>query len=123
MRLRGFSLMTNILEDYGKDLDIISLVRSTQCKSLSFKQEPDILFGKALECMLTWPLLHRNKVEDSKVSVPVSSYAEAEDEVIKTLAQKVSTGDHEPLYLLSDIMFSFLIIGIPWRQHIGYQRG
>lgn len=26
MRLRGFSLMTNILEDYEKDIDIITLV-------------------------------------------------------------------------------------------------
>jgi hypothetical protein len=26
MRLRGFSLMTNILDDYAKELDIISLV-------------------------------------------------------------------------------------------------
>lgn len=40
--------------------------------------------------MLTWPLLHKNKVEDSKVSVPVSTYAQSENEVVKALAQKVS---------------------------------
>jgi len=68
MRLRGFSLMTNILDDYTKELDIISL---------------------ALECMLTWPLLHKNKVEDSKVSVPVSTYAQSDNEVVKALAQKL----------------------------------
>ena len=39
--------------------------------------------------MLSWPLLHRNKVEDSKVSVPVTLYAQSENEVVKTLAQKV----------------------------------
>jgi hypothetical protein len=40
--------------------------------------------------MLTWPLLHKNKVEDSKVSVPVGLYAQSENEVVKALAQKVS---------------------------------
>ena len=39
--------------------------------------------------MFSWPLLHRNKVEDSKVSVPVALYAQSENEVVKTLAQKV----------------------------------
>jgi len=68
MRLRGFSLMTNILDDYAKELDVISL---------------------ALECMLTWPLLHKNKVEDSKVSVPVTLYSQSENEVVKALAQKL----------------------------------
>jgi hypothetical protein len=28
MRLRGFSLMTNIMDDYEKDLEILMLVRS-----------------------------------------------------------------------------------------------
>lgn len=40
--------------------------------------------------MLTWPLLHKNKVEDSKVSVPVSLCAQSENEVVKALAQEVS---------------------------------
>jgi hypothetical protein len=39
--------------------------------------------------MLTWPLLHKNKVEDSKVSVPVTLYAQSENETIKVLAQSV----------------------------------
>lgn len=39
--------------------------------------------------MLTWPLLHKNKVEDSKVHIPVSVFAESEDERIKGLAQQV----------------------------------
>jgi [histone H3]-lysine36 N-trimethyltransferase len=33
MRLRGFSLMTNILDDYVKELDIISLVSLRGCIS------------------------------------------------------------------------------------------
>jgi len=41
--------------------------------------------------MLTWPLLHKNKVEDSKVSIPVSLYAQSEDPVVKALAQKVGS--------------------------------
>jgi [histone H3]-lysine36 N-trimethyltransferase len=28
MRLRGFSLMTNVMDDYEKDLEILMLVRS-----------------------------------------------------------------------------------------------
>lgn len=40
--------------------------------------------------MITWPLLQRNKVEDSKINIPVQRYAEtAEDEKMKGLAQKV----------------------------------
>ncbi|KIY47634.1 hypothetical protein FISHEDRAFT_66005 [Fistulina hepatica ATCC 64428] len=69
MRLRGFSLMTNILEDYKTETDIIVLT---------------------LECISTWPLLYRNKVEDSKVIVPVEALAAtSEDEQITGLAQKV----------------------------------
>lgn len=40
--------------------------------------------------MATWPLMHKNKVEDSKVSVPVSAYTESDNEVVKTLAKNVS---------------------------------
>jgi hypothetical protein len=36
MRLRGFSLMTNILDDYAKELDVISLVRLLDCLNLLF---------------------------------------------------------------------------------------
>lgn len=40
--------------------------------------------------MCTWPLLARNKVEDSKINLPVQRYAEsAEDEKMKAVAQKV----------------------------------
>ncbi|OBZ74746.1 Histone-lysine N-methyltransferase, H3 lysine-36 specific [Grifola frondosa] len=59
MRLRGFSVMTNVLEDYSSDLEITTL---------------------AMECMMTWPLIQRNKVEDSKINVPVELCAQSENE-------------------------------------------
>jgi len=38
---------------------------------------------------VTWPLLNRNKVQDSKVNVPVEACASLENETIKRTAQKV----------------------------------
>jgi hypothetical protein len=43
--------------------------------------------------MSTWPLLNRNKVQDSKVHVPVEACAAHENEVVKSLAQKVCYRD------------------------------
>lgn len=43
--------------------------------------------------MSTWPLLNRNKVQDSKVHVPVEACAVHENEVVKSLAQKVCCRD------------------------------
>jgi hypothetical protein len=40
--------------------------------------------------MTTWPLISRNKVEDSKVSVPVERCTESENVVLKKAAQDVS---------------------------------
>ncbi|CAA7262089.1 unnamed protein product [Cyclocybe aegerita] len=68
MRLRGYSLMTNVLEDWASDNELVTL---------------------CLECMQTWPLQNRNKVQDSKVHVPVEACAALEDEKIKSLAQKL----------------------------------
>ncbi|KAI1789708.1 hypothetical protein LXA43DRAFT_892413 [Ganoderma leucocontextum] len=68
MRLRGFSVMTNILEDYNQDIEIQTL---------------------ALECMATWPLIQRNKVEDSQVNIPVQTCAEADNEGLSILAKKL----------------------------------
>ena len=45
--------------------------------------------SQALECMTTWPLEKRNKVEDSKIADPVKKYAEMEDETVKNVASKV----------------------------------
>lgn len=68
MRLRGFSVMTNVLEDWNQDGDINIL---------------------ALECMMAWPLMTRNKVEDSKIHVPVGALAQSENETVASLAKRL----------------------------------
>ncbi|KAF9264474.1 hypothetical protein L218DRAFT_862694 [Marasmius fiardii PR-910] len=71
MRLRGFSIMKNILDDHAEDTDIIAL---------------------ALQCMKTWPLMARNKVEDSQILATVQGFKESADEVVKEHANQLS--DH-----------------------------
>lgn len=44
--------------------------------------------------MKTWPLLNRNKVQDSKVHVPVEACAEMENGTVKSLAQAVRRRFH-----------------------------
>ncbi|KAJ7452106.1 hypothetical protein B0H11DRAFT_1742432 [Mycena galericulata] len=66
MRLRCFSLMKNVLEDYASDPEIVGLV---------------------LESIRVWPLTVRNKVEDSNIEPTVEAIAESEDEKLKPLAQ------------------------------------
>ncbi|KAI0830234.1 hypothetical protein BC628DRAFT_1313213 [Trametes gibbosa] len=68
MRLRGFSVITNILDDYNTDAEVQTL---------------------AMECMSTWPLIQRNKVEDSKVAEPVKLCAQSENETVAALAKKL----------------------------------
>lgn len=75
MRLRGFSAMTNLLED-NKDHEEISVL--------------------ALESLLTMPLIHRNKVEDSKIEVPVRGFLECQIEKLVELAQKASKFGYAP---------------------------
>jgi [histone H3]-lysine36 N-trimethyltransferase len=54
--------------------------------------------------MTTWPLLQRNKVDDSKITVPVTVCTQSEDETVKDLAQKVC------FYFISSFVdFQFLI--------------
>lgn len=61
--------MNRVLGDYMKDPEIVLLV---------------------LEGIKRWPLLQRNKIEDSKVDVPVSELASSsEDDRVKTLAQEL----------------------------------
>ncbi|KAH7920227.1 hypothetical protein BV22DRAFT_1040094 [Leucogyrophana mollusca] len=73
MRLRGFSLMTNILKDSTKDGNT---------------KDADITIA-TLQCMANWPLIQRNKVDDSKIRIPVQSCAQSENEAMKELAQKL----------------------------------
>jgi [histone H3]-lysine36 N-trimethyltransferase len=87
MRLRGFSLMTNILEDYMSDLEVVINVCTFQFIFLKLHSDDQI--NQALECMTSWPLLQRNKVDDSKVTTPVMLCAESENETVQTLAKKV----------------------------------
>ncbi|KAF8525700.1 hypothetical protein JB92DRAFT_2701103 [Gautieria morchelliformis] len=68
MRLRGFGLMTSILEDYATDLEICTII---------------------LECLPAWPLINRNKVEDSKIEVPVQTLLESHNERLKALAEQL----------------------------------
>lgn len=39
--------------------------------------------------MVKWPLIQRNKVDDSKIRIPVQACAESENEGMKSLALKV----------------------------------
>ncbi|THH13484.1 hypothetical protein EW146_g6736 [Bondarzewia mesenterica] len=66
MRLRAFSLMTNVMDDYAKDVEMQML---------------------AVECMSALPLINRNKIEDSKVNIPVQACADSDNEVLKKAAQ------------------------------------
>ncbi|TFY70770.1 hypothetical protein EVG20_g2227 [Dentipellis fragilis] len=68
MRLRGFSLMTNVMDDYGDDNEIRLL---------------------AVECMARWPLISRNKVEDSKIAIPVEACAKSDNEMLKKAAEEL----------------------------------
>ncbi|KAI0688016.1 hypothetical protein BC835DRAFT_1285649 [Cytidiella melzeri] len=68
MRLRAFSAMKNILEDYIKDAEICDVV---------------------MECLAAWPLITRNKVDDSDIEVPIKLLAESDSEAISTLAKKL----------------------------------
>ncbi|KAK7045470.1 histone methyltransferase set2 [Paramarasmius palmivorus] len=68
MRLRGFSIMKNILEDYAEELDLVAL---------------------ALQSMVPWPLVVRNKVEDSQIMIPVEKFTESTDEAVKACAIKL----------------------------------
>ncbi|KAJ7730702.1 histone methyltransferase [Mycena maculata] len=66
MRLRCFSLMKNVLEDYASDSEVVTLV---------------------LASIRPWPLTVRNKVEDSLIEPSVRAILESEDEKLKVLAQ------------------------------------
>ena len=68
MRPRGFSVLKNILDDYMEDIEMLTV---------------------SLECMMNWPLIQRNKVEDSKISEPVKKCAELENETVSKLAKEV----------------------------------
>lgn len=46
-----------------------------------------------MQSIAAWPLIHRNKVEDSGIEGPVKRYTENDNETIRTMAERVrSTG-------------------------------
>jgi [histone H3]-lysine36 N-trimethyltransferase len=89
MRLRGFSLMTSILEDYATDLEICTTV------GICYKFHATMLIAitQILESLPAWPLINRNKVEDSKIEVPLQAFVEGHNEKVKGLAEQVSQPD------------------------------
>ncbi len=55
---------------------------------LDNKENEDICIP-ALECLLNMPLIHRNKVEDSKIEGPVQGFLESQNEKLAELSKKV----------------------------------
>lgn len=78
--------MTSILEDYATDIEICTIV-STSSRSYVVVL---ITITKILEYLPTWPLINRNKVEDSKIEVPVQAFLRGHNENLKDLAAQVS---------------------------------
>lgn len=86
--------MTNILQDYSSDpaIQVLVSAKFTHCRqSLSSSASGDpcnvdhfqklvLIFKttlKVMECVSTWPLLQRNKIEDSKINIAVQAIADA----------------------------------------------
>lgn len=65
LRLRGFSLMHNLLGENEDDINIAKLI---------------------LESMEKWPLMNRNKVEDSNIEEPVRRLAASTDVELASIA-------------------------------------
>ncbi|KAI0313481.1 hypothetical protein OF83DRAFT_1210951 [Amylostereum chailletii] len=68
MRLRGFSTMSNVMDDYSNDAEVLLL---------------------AVDCMAKWPMISRNKIDDSKISAPVEACLHSDNESLKEAAQKL----------------------------------
>ena len=89
MRLRGYSVMTNVLQDHTSNMELLCLVCPLFIQKIALVDVMPSLLPQALESLISWPLVNRNKVMDSKVHVPVQSCATLENETVKGLAQKV----------------------------------
>ena len=84
--------MTNILQDYPSDPGIQILVSSKPVDSpqilspfmsgiftsWTFLRSAVLILGKmqVMECVSTWPLLQRNKIEDSKINIALQAIAD-----------------------------------------------
>ena len=69
MRLRGYSVMKIILDEHAEEFELVEMV---------------------LQCLKTWPLLNRNKVDDSVIDGSVTKLIDLHaDESFKTLCREV----------------------------------
>ncbi|KAF8316408.1 SET domain-containing protein [Clavulina sp. PMI_390] len=66
MRLRGFSLMHSLLGEHGADTKLTRMI---------------------LVSLKSWPLLNRNKVEDSKIEEPIQQIIAGGEPELRSLAQ------------------------------------
>lgn len=49
---------------------------------------------QTLQCLETWPLMNKNKVEDSQIILHVKEFITLEDEKVKKIAQRVCHPDN-----------------------------
>ncbi|CED85387.1 histone-lysine n-methyltransferase [Phaffia rhodozyma] len=73
LRMHGFNLMNTLLKEFPEDKEVVKLT---------------------LESMSAWPLLNRNKVEDSKIEEPVNAMIVrfSDDEEFTSIAKKLLEG-------------------------------
>jgi hypothetical protein len=71
--------------------------------------------------MSAWPLISRNKVEDSKVNVPVQKCTESENVVLKKAAEEVRMVSFRLQLFELRFSASFWINGAPLRLPIEYR--
>jgi histone-lysine N-methyltransferase SETD2 len=93
LRLHGLSLMNNILKEYPKDKEILTLV--SFCKPLSLiNAQPKtdrIRRGQDLTILTKWKFQTRNKIETSKIEDQIKLFTDFRDEKISTMAKEVKT--------------------------------
>ena len=87
MRLRVFSAMKNIMGDYENDEEMQLLVRVFSLIALTCHFSESLIQG--IQCMTALPLIYRNKVDDSRVNIPVQACTQSGNEALKTAAQRV----------------------------------
>ncbi|KZT58153.1 SET domain-containing protein [Calocera cornea HHB12733] len=68
MRMHGYNIMAGILDEFGKDEEVIVL---------------------ALENMSVWPLQARNKIEDAHLEEPVAKFTESDNQMLRSLASEL----------------------------------
>lgn len=56
---------------------------------VALRSEHGTVIIQALQCLETWPLMNKNKVEDSQIFLPVEEFAMLGDEKVKKIAQRV----------------------------------